>query len=181
MRNPVSLILSQRSEQINSLVGSDIESDSGGRTTAIRYTVRGWIQTTGFDPLRLNPSEVSFLGKPYDYQKPYRGQDVTVAELAEREGDEQILFTEIFPGVYADRTENPLQPVIDPETGEPQVNADTGEPIMTRQPYKDADGTVIDYEKKQVTLLDGYVVYLEQYSGVVQRHEEVRTVSKPYR
>ena len=56
--------------------------------------------------------------------------------------------------------------MIDSETGEPQVDPDTGETIMARQPYKDADGTVIDYEKKQVTLLDGYVVDLNQYSGL---------------
>ena len=120
----------------------------------------------GFRPVAIEPFRGIFLGKPYDYQTPYRGQDVTVAELAERESDDQIIFTEIAPGVYADRTENPLQPVIDPETDEPQVDPDTGETIMARQPYKDADGTVIDYEKKQVTLLDGYVVDLKQYSGL---------------
>ena len=120
----------------------------------------------GFRPVAIEPFRGIFFGKPYDYQTPYRGQDVTVAELAEREGDEQITFTEIVPGVYADRTENPLQPVIDPETDEPKVDPETGETIMARQPYKDADGTVIDYEKKQVTLLDGYVVDLNQYSGL---------------
>ena len=120
----------------------------------------------GFRPVAIEPFRGIFLGKPYDYQMPYRGDPTTVAELAEREGDDQIIFTEIVPGVYADRTENPLQSVIDPETGEPQVNEETGEAIMTRQPYKDADGTVIDYEKKQVTLLDGYVVDLNQYSGL---------------
>ena len=119
-----------------------------------------------FQPVAIEPFRGIFLGKPYDYQTPYRGEDVTVAELAEREGDEQIIFTEIVPGVYADRTENPLQPVIDVETGEPRVNEETGEVIMARQPYKDADGTVIDYEKKQVTLLDGYVVDLNRYSGL---------------
>ena len=120
----------------------------------------------GFRPVAIEPFRGIFLGKPYDYQTPYRGDPTTVAELAEREGDDQITFTEIVPGVYADRTENPLQTVVDPETGEPQVNEETGEAIMTRQPYKDADGTVIDYEKKQVTLLDGYVVDLNQYSGL---------------
>lgn len=120
----------------------------------------------GFRPVAIEPFRGVFLGKPYDYQTPYRGEDVTVAELAEREGDEQVVFTEIVPGVYADRTENPLQPVIDMETGEPSVNEETGEVIMARQPYKDADGTVIDYEKKQVTLLDGYVVDLNRYSGL---------------
>ena len=120
----------------------------------------------GFRPVAIEPFRGIFLGKPYDYQTPYRGEDVTVAELAEREGDEQIVFTEIVPGVYADRTENPLQPVIDVETGEPRVHEETGEVIMARQPYKDADGTVIDYEKKQVTLLDGYVVDLNRYSGL---------------
>ena len=120
----------------------------------------------GFRPVAIEPFRGIFLGKPYDYQTPYRGEDVTVAELAEREGDEQIIFTEIVPGVYADRTENPLQPVIDVETDEPRVNEETGEVIMARQPYKDADGTVIDYEKKQVTLLDGYVVDLNRYSGL---------------
>ena len=120
----------------------------------------------GFRPVAIEPFRGIFLGKPYDYQTPYRGEDVTVAELAEREGDEQIVFTEIVPGVYADRTENPLQPVIDVETDEPRVNEETGEVIMARQPYKDADGTVIDYEKKQVTLLDGYVVDLNRYSGL---------------
>ncbi len=120
----------------------------------------------GFRPVAIEPFRGIFLGKPYDYQTPYRGEDVTVAALAEREGDDQIVFTEIVPGVYADRTENPLQPVIDVETGEPRVNEETGKVIMARQPYKDADGTVIDYEKKQVTLLDGYVVDLNQYSGL---------------
>ena len=120
----------------------------------------------GFRPVALEPFRGVFLGEPYEYQTPYRGDDVTVAELAAREGDEQIIFTEIAPGVYADSTENPLQPVIDAETGEPKVDPDTGETIMERQPYKDADGTVIDYEKKQVTLLDGYIVDLEQYSGL---------------
>ena len=120
----------------------------------------------GFRPVAIEPFRGVFLGKPYDYQTPYRGDPTTVAELAEREGDDQITFTEIVPGVYADRTENPLQPVIDPETGEPKVNEETGEAIMERQPYKDADGTVIDYEKKQVTLLDGYVVDLNRYSGL---------------
>ena len=120
----------------------------------------------GFRPVAIEPFRGIFLGKPYDYQTPYRGEDVTVAELAEREDDAQIVFTEIVPGVYADRTENPLQPVIDMETGEPKVNEETGEVVMARQPYKDADGTVIDYETKQVTLLDGYVVDLNQYSGL---------------
>ncbi|MXV73281.1 TonB-dependent receptor [Candidatus Poribacteria bacterium] len=120
----------------------------------------------GFRPVAIEPFRGIFLGKPYDYQTPYRGEDVTVAELAEREGDAQIVFTEIVPGVYADRTENPLQPVIDVETDEPRVNEETGEVVMARQPYKDADGTVIDYEKKQVTLLDGYVVDLNRYSGL---------------
>lgn len=126
----------------------------------------------GFRPVAIEPFRGIFLGKPYDYQTPYRGEDVTIAELAEREGDEQIIFTEIVPGVYADRTENPLQPVIDPETDEPKVDPDTGETVMTRQPYKDADGTVIDYEKKQVTLLDGYVVDLNQYSGLFNDTKE---------
>ena len=120
----------------------------------------------GFRPVAVEPFRGIFFGEPYDYQTPYRGDDTTVAELAAREGDEQIIFTEIAPGVYADRTENPLQPVIDAETGEPKTDPDTGETIMARQPYKDADGTVIDYEKKQVTLLDGYIVDLEQYSGL---------------
>ena len=119
-----------------------------------------------FRPVAIEPFRGIFLGKPYDYQTPYRGDPTTVAELAEREDDDQIVFTEIVPGVYADRTENPLQPVIDSETGEAQVDPDTGETVMARQPYKDADGTVIDYEKKQVTLLDGYVVDLNRYSGL---------------
>ena len=143
----------------------------------VRYRVGQWMQhhgdplygpwldpDNGFRPVALEPFRGIFVGQPYDYQTPYRGQDVTVAELAEREGDAKVAFSEIFPGVYADRTENPLLPVIDPETGEPQVNPDTGETIMARQPYKDADGTVIDYEKKQIMLLDGYVVDLNQYS-----------------
>ncbi len=145
----------------------------------VRYRVGQWIEhhgdplygpwldpDNGFRPVALEPFRGIFIGQPYDYQTPYRGQDITVAELAEQEGDDKVVFTEIFPGVYADRTENPLQPVIDTETGEPQVNPDTGEAVMSRQPYKDADGTVIDYEKKQVTLLDGYVVDLSQYGGL---------------
>ena len=151
----------------------------------IRYRVGQWMThhgdplygpwrnpDNGFRPVALEPFRGIFLGKPYHYQTPYRGEDVTVAELAEREGDAQVVFTEIVPGVYADRTENPLLPVIDPNTGEPQVHPDTGETIMARQPYKDTDGTVIDYEKRQVTLLDGYVVDLNQYSGLFNDTKE---------
>ncbi|MDE0317993.1 MAG: TonB-dependent receptor [Candidatus Poribacteria bacterium] len=147
-------------------------------TGRVRYRVGQWGQhhgdpiygpwldpDEGFRPVALEPFRGIFIGKPYDYQTPYRGKSVTVGELAEREGDDKVEFTEIAPGVYADRTENPLQPVIDTETGEPKVNEETGEVIMERQPFKDADGTVIDYENKQVTLLDGYIVDLEQYSG----------------
>ncbi len=143
----------------------------------IRYRVGQWGQhhgdpvygpwldpDNGFRPVALEPFRGIFIGKPYDYQTPYRGNSVTVEELANREGDDKIVFTEIFPGVYADRTENPLQPVTDPETDEDLVNEETGEVIMERQPYKDPDGTIIDYEKKQVTLFDGYIVDLEQYS-----------------
>ncbi len=147
----------------------------------IRYRVGQWGQhhgdpyygswldpDNGFRPVALEPFRGIFIGKPYEYQTPYRGNPVTVGELAEREGDDQIIFKEISPGsnVYADRTENPLQPVDDPETGEDKVNEETGEVIMERQPFMDADGTVIDYEKKQVTLIDGYIVDLEQYSGL---------------
>ena len=122
----------------------------------------------GFRPVAIEPFRGIFLGKPYDYQTPYRGDDTTVAELAAREGDEQVIFTEIVPGVYADRTENPELPVIDPETEEPKVDPDTGETIKARQPYEDKDtgGILIDYDKKQVTLLDGYVVDLNRYSGL---------------
>ena len=147
-------------------------------TGRIRYRVGQWGQhhgdpiygpwldpDNGFRPVALEPFRGIFIGQPYDYQTPYRGDDTTVGELANQEGDDQVIFTEIAPGVYADRTENPLQPVIDTETGEPKVNEETGEVIMERQPFRDADGTVIDYEKKQVTLLDGYTVDLEQYSG----------------
>ncbi len=146
-------------------------------TGRVRYRVGQWGQhhgdpiygpwldpDNGFRPVALEPFRGIFIGQPYDYQTPYRGNSVTVGELAEREGDDQVTFTEIAPGVYADRTENPLQPVIDSETGEPKVNEETGEVIMERQPFRDADGTVIDYENKQVTLLDGYIVDLEQYS-----------------
>ena len=120
----------------------------------------------GFRPVALEPFRGIFLGNPYDYQTAYRGQSVTVEELAAREGDAQVVFTEIVPGVFADRTQNPLLPVIDPETNEPKLNPDTGEVITAPQPYRDTDGTVIDYENKQVTLLDGYVVDLNQYSGL---------------
>jgi outer membrane receptor protein involved in Fe transport len=145
----------------------------------IRYRVGQWREhhgdplygpwldpDNGFRPIALEPFRGIYIGKPYDYQTPYRGNDVTVSELASREGEDQIIFTEIAPGVYADRTENPLQPVIDPATNEPMVNEETSEVIMEPQPFKDADGTIIDYEKQQVTLLDGYVVDLNQYSGL---------------
>ena len=147
-------------------------------TGSFRYRVGQWGEHHGdpiygpwydpdnnFRPVALEPFRGIFIGKPYDYQTPYRGDAVTVGELAEREDDDKVIFTEIFPGVYADRTENPMLPVKDPETGEEMVNPDTDEIILERQPYKDADGTVIDYEKKQVTLFDGYIVDLEQYSG----------------
>ena len=120
----------------------------------------------GFRPVALEPFRGIFLGRPYDYQTPYRGQSATVEELAAREGDGQVVFTEIVPGVFADRTDNPLLPVIDSETGEPKLNPDTGEVITASQPYRDTDGTLIDYEKKQVTLLDGYIVDLNQYGGL---------------
>ena len=143
-------------------------------TTATRYTAPGAIRTTASGLWHLSLSGGIFLGKPYHYQTPYRGEDVTVAELAEREGDAQVIFTEIVPGVYGtDRTENPLLPVIDPNTGEPQVHPDTGETIMARQPYKDTDGTVIDYEKRQVTLLDGLRRRFEPVQRAVQRYERV--------
>ena len=143
----------------------------------IRYRVGQWGEHHGdpiygpwfdpdndFRPVALEPFRGIFIGKPYGYQTPYRGDSVTVEELANREGDEQVTFTEILPGVYADRTENPLQPVIDPETGEEMVDEASGEVITERQPFKDADGTVIDYENKKVILFDGYIVDLEQYS-----------------
>ncbi len=117
-----------------------------------------------FRPVALEPFRGIFIGKPYAYQTPYRGDPVTVEELENREGDEKVTFTEIVPGVYADRTENPLQPVIDPETGEEVMDEATGEVVMERRPFKDADGTVIDYENRKVILLDGYEVDLEQYS-----------------
>ena len=145
----------------------------------IRYRVGQWREhhgdplygpwldpDNGFRPIALEPFRGIYIGKPYEYQTPYRGNDVTVSELANREGDDKIIFTEIVPGVYADRTENPLQPVIDPATNEPMVNEETDEVIMEPRPFKDADGTIIDYEKQQVTLLDGYVVDLNQYSGL---------------
>ena len=148
----------------------------------IRYRVGQWAEhhgdplyspwldpDNGFRPVALEPFRGIFLGKPYNYQTPYRGEDITVAELAEREDDAKVEFTEILPGVYADMTKNPLLPVIDPETGEPKVNPDTGKVITARQPFQDADGTVIDYEKKQVTLLDGYIVDFDQYSGLFNK------------
>ena len=147
-------------------------------TGRVRYRVGQWTDhhgdpyygpwldpDNGFRPVALEPFRGIFIGEPYDYQTPYRGDSVTVGELADKEGDDQVTFTEIYPGVYADRTENPLQPVIDPGSGEPMVNEETGEVVMERQPFKDADGTVIDYEQKQVTLIDGYIVDLEQFSG----------------
>ncbi len=120
----------------------------------------------GFRPEALAPFRGIFIGKPYDYQKPYRGEDVTVGELARQEGSSRVIFTEIIPGIYADRTQNPLLPIIDQKTGKPKVDSNTGETVMARQPYKDTDGTLIDYEKKQVTLLDGYQVDLNQYRGL---------------
>ena len=146
----------------------------------IRYRVGQWATHHGdpvygpwldpdnnLRPEALEPFRGIFLGKPYDYQTPYRGDPTTVEELANREGDAQVEFKEIVPGVYADRTENP--PAIDPSTDEPKLDA-AGEPI--REPYSDTDGTIIDYEKKQVTLLDGYIVDLNQYSGLFNETKE---------
>ena len=150
----------------------------------IRYRVGQWATHHGdpvygpwldpdnnLRPEALEPFRGIFLGEPYDYQTPYRGDPTTVEELANREGDDQVVFTEIVPGVYADRTENPLLPVTDPATDEPLMDA-AGEVIMQRQPYQDTDGTVIDYEKKQVTLLDGYIVDLNQYSDLFNDTKE---------
>ena len=92
-----------------------------------------------------------FVGEPSPHQTPYRGEDVTVRALMEQ--DEPVEFMEILPGVYADRTENLT--VTDPETGG-----------VTREPYQDTDGTLIDYEAKTVTLPDGYVVDLKQYEDL---------------
>ncbi len=149
---------------------------------SFRYRVGQWGQHHGdpvfgpwlnpddnFQPVALEPFRGIFIGQPYEYQKPYRDaelRDLTISDLENLEGDDKIVFTEIYPGVYIDRTENPLLPVTDPETGEDKVDPDTNEVIMERQPFKDADGTIIDYEKKQVTLPDGYIVDLEQYSGL---------------
>jgi len=104
-----------------------------------------------------------FLGRPRPHQKPYRGQDITVEDLMEQE--EPVEFVNILDGVYADRTENPWYEVIDEETGEPKTDVD-GNVIKEKRPYKDADGTLIDYEAKTVTLPDGYVVDLKQYEGL---------------
>ena len=82
----------------------------------------------------------------------------------EKASDDYCNDRQVYPGVYTLTTENLLQPVIDPETGEPKVDEATGEVMMERQPFKDADGTVIDYENKKVVLFDGYIVDLEQYS-----------------
>jgi len=155
---------------------------------SFRYRVGQWGQHHGdpvygawfdpdndFRPIALEPFRGVFLGKPYEYQKPYRDADLsqlTVADLENLEGDEKIVFTEIYPGVYIDRTVNPLQPVTDQETGEHKVDPDTGEIVMERQPFKGADGTIIDYEKKQVTLFDGYIVDLEQYSGLFNDNKD---------
>ena len=149
---------------------------------SFRYRVGQWGQHHGdpiygpwlnpddnFQPVALEPFRGIFIGQPYAYQRPYRDaelRNLTVSDLENLEGDDKIVFTEIFPGVYIDRTENPLLPVTDPETGEDKIDPDTGEVIMERQPFKDADGTIIDYEKKQVTLVDGYIVDLEEYSGL---------------
>ena len=146
----------------------------------IPYTDRGSIRTTDSDPSHLNPSGESSSVNPTIIKRHIEDRSVTVAELAEREGDDKVVFTEIFPGVYADRTDNPLQPVIDPETGEPQVNLDTGEVVMSPQPYKDADGTVIDYEKKQGHTLRRLHCGSGAIQWIVQRYEKVRLVSEPY-
>ncbi len=89
-------------------------------TGRIRYRVGQWGQhhgdpiygpwldpDNGFRPVALEPFRGIFIGKPYDYQTPYRGNSVTVGELANREGDDQVTFTEIVPGVYADRNREP--------------------------------------------------------------------------
>lgn len=162
----------------------------------IRYRVGSWGQhhgdpyygswldpDNGFRPVALEPFRGIFIGEPHNYQTPYRGQDVTIENLitewAKEEGlpvssEEEISLAkskffedrQIYPGVYTLTTENPLQPVTDPETGEDKVDPETGEVIMERQPYMDPDGTIIDYENNQVTLIDGYIVDLEQYSGL---------------
>ena len=46
----------------------------------------------GFRPVALEPFRGIFIGKPYDYQTPYRGEAATVGELANREGDAQVAF-----------------------------------------------------------------------------------------
>ena len=84
----------------------------------IRYRVGQWATHHGdpvygpwldpdnnFRPVALEPFRGIFLGEPYGYQTPYRGDPTTVEELANREGDAQVEFKEIAPGVYADRTQ----------------------------------------------------------------------------
>ena len=159
-----------------------------------RYRVGQWGQHHGdpiygpwfdpdndFRPVALEPFRGIFFGEPYGYQKPYRGEDVTIEDLvvewAQEEGipvssEEEVASAkekffderEIYPGVYTLTKENPNQEVIDPETGEPRVDEATGEVIMKPQPFMDADGTVIDYENNKVILFDGYIVDLQQYS-----------------
>ena len=76
----------------------------------IRYRIGQWGQhhgdpiygpwldpDNGFRPVALEPFRGIFIGEPYGYQTPYRGNAVTVEELAEREGDDKVVFTEIFP------------------------------------------------------------------------------------
>ena len=108
------------------------------------------------DPSTFRPEALEifrgiYLGKPFDYQTPYRGDSTTVKDL--REQDDPVEFTEILTGIYADRMENPT--VTDPETGETK-----------KEPFKDTDGTLIDYEAQKVTLPDGYEIDLKQYEGL---------------
>ena len=80
-----------------------------------------------------------FLGQPYDYQQPYRGDDRTIADLA----DEGIEWAEILPGVWSEHTTNP-----DGES------------------FQDSDGTIINYEELAVELPDGLVIDLNQYANL---------------
>ena len=131
-----------------------------------------------YRPHSLELFEGVFLGEPYPYQMPYRGNHKTISEY-EAESIDSSVYTPILPGVWADRTKNPEFSLTDPATGELILDA-TGDRIMEHRPYETKDGNHIDYVAKKVALSDGYEIDLRQYSDLLKQDHQGKSEINGY-
>ena len=134
------------------------------------YLVSWQDPDNNYRPHSLELFEGVFLGKPYPYQIPYRGDRKTVSEYGTKAMD-SITYTPILPGIWADRTQNPEFLLTNPVTGEPILDAN-GDHMTESRPYKTTDGHQIDYATKKVTLSDGYEIDLHQYSDLLKQNDQ---------